>query len=110
MLVYCLHGLCEFPYMVSNVNITTKSGIIRRKEEACCRQMLTMLGYHLYGNYCKYTEKVQKNEEKKNRHDVALFDNVEVQFNGLHAFPNTVINVSIARKSEQIRKKWRHLR
>ena len=49
MLVYCLHGLCTFPYMVCNVNITTKSGIIRRKEEACCRQMLTMLGHCLYG-------------------------------------------------------------
>ena len=43
------HSLCTFPNMVSNLNILKKSGIIRRKEEACCRQLLTMLGYWSHG-------------------------------------------------------------
>ena len=49
MLVSSLRGLCAFPNMVSTVNIMRKSGIIRRKEEACCRQLLIMLGYCSHG-------------------------------------------------------------
>ena len=37
-----------------------------------------------------------KKSKKKNRHDVALFDNVEALFTGLSAFPNIATNVNIA--------------
>ena len=47
---------------------------------------------------------------KKQRHDVELLIMLRYNLHSLYAFLNTVINVCmIARKSEQIRKKWRHL-
>ena len=52
---------------------------------------------------------IMRKSGEKQRHDVELLIVLRYSLHGLHAFPNTVINVSIARKSEQIRKKWRHL-
>ena len=42
-----------------------------------------------------------KNQEKKERHDVELLVLLRYSLHGLCAFPNMVIKVNIARKSEK---------
>ena len=58
----------------------------------------------------KIMRKSGKNQEKKERHDVELLVLLRYSLHGLCAFPNMVIKINIARKSEkQLEKKYRNM-
>ena len=81
MLLSCLHGLCAFPNMVSDVNTVRKSGRKEKKRTDMMQTVVDNVGVlftwsvHIskYGKQCKYSQKIRKRREKKNRHDIDCY-------------------------------------